>query len=420
MPRLPSVPASPSAAVRPLRGPVLALIVACALWPIVGAASAAEEVRAIWVVRTTLASPASIAAMISAAEAGGFNTVFVQARGRGDAFYRSSIEPRPNALAAQPESFDPLGLVVELAHRAGIRVHAWFNVNLVADISDMPASPRHLIYRHPEWLMLPRELVGALGRLDPRNASYLARLTTWTRGQSGAVEGLYASPISERAADHVVTVATELVARYPVDGLHLDYARYPGRTFDYSREALEAFQQVVSREIPRSVSRSLERESRRDPLAFVDRYPERWQEFRRLRLTALVRRVHAAIRDKRPGTLVSVAVVPDATEAASAHLQEWRIWLDQRLIDAICPMAYTTNAALFKAQIDSARLVSSGLYLWAGIGAYRLTPEQTLKNISVAREAGADGFALFSYDALLKSPNGADTLARIGRAASGQ
>ncbi len=399
---------------------VLAVLLSLLPWICPGAAPPSEEVRAIWVVRTTLTSPASIAAMVESARSSGFNTLLVQIRGRGDAFYRSSIEPRANALSAQPDSFDPLGLTIRLAHHAGIQVHAWFNVNLVADVNDLPVSRRHLIYRHPEWLMLPRELAGALGRMDPRNPAYLARLATWTRGQNAAVEGLYASPISDRAADHVVGVVSELAARYPIDGLHLDYARYPSRAFDYSRDALAMFQEVVSRDLPRGLKPQLQQDSRRDIYAYVDRFPERWQEFRTLRLTGLVRRVGVALRAKRPTAFLSAAVVPDAAEAASDRFQDWRGWIDQKLLDGVCPMSYTADPSAFRTQIGSVRSAASGLRVWAGIGAYRLTPEQTLTNISLAREAGADGVALFSYDALVRPPNGIDTLSRIGRAAFGQ
>jgi uncharacterized lipoprotein YddW (UPF0748 family) len=70
--------------------------------------AAASETRGLWVVRTSLSSPDRIAAMVRAAERGGFNTILVQVRGRGDAYYRSAIEPRSADLDGQPAAFDPL------------------------------------------------------------------------------------------------------------------------------------------------------------------------------------------------------------------------------------------------------------------------------------------------------------------------
>jgi uncharacterized lipoprotein YddW (UPF0748 family) len=65
-------------------------------------AAPAEQTRALWVTRTTLTSPDAIRQMVSAAEAGGFNTLIVQVRGRGDAYYSGTIEPRASELAAKP------------------------------------------------------------------------------------------------------------------------------------------------------------------------------------------------------------------------------------------------------------------------------------------------------------------------------
>src|SRR5262245_4540523 len=70
------------------------------------------EVRALWVVRTTLTSPDKIRAMVKAAADSGFNTLIVQIRGRGDAYYNSRVEPRATELKDQPASFDPLAVTL--------------------------------------------------------------------------------------------------------------------------------------------------------------------------------------------------------------------------------------------------------------------------------------------------------------------
>ena len=80
-----------------------------------------REVRALWVVRTSLTSPDAIKQMVKRAVDGGFNTLIVQVRGRGDAYYHSRWEPRAETLAQQDSSFDPLELVINQAHEAGLR-----------------------------------------------------------------------------------------------------------------------------------------------------------------------------------------------------------------------------------------------------------------------------------------------------------
>ena len=127
-----------------------------------------DEVRALWVVRTSLTSPAAVDEIVASAKASGFNTLLVQVRGRGDAYYLGGSEPRPPALLSQPE-FDPLARALSAAHNAGIAVHAWINVNLVSG-ADLPAGRNHIAYRHPEWLMVPRSLGEDFATLDPTRA----------------------------------------------------------------------------------------------------------------------------------------------------------------------------------------------------------------------------------------------------------
>jgi len=67
-----------------------------------GTAQTTEEVRALWVLRTSLTSPDRITALVRTARDHGFNTLLVQVRGRGDAYYTASVEPRAPELAAAP------------------------------------------------------------------------------------------------------------------------------------------------------------------------------------------------------------------------------------------------------------------------------------------------------------------------------
>ena len=60
-----------------------------------------------------------------------------------------------------------------------------------------------------------------------------------------SLEGLYTSPIVPAAADHINAVVRDLVTRYAVDGIHLDYARYPSERFDYSRAAIREFRDAI-------------------------------------------------------------------------------------------------------------------------------------------------------------------------------
>src|SRR5512138_3499251 len=83
------------------------------------------EVRGLWVVRTALVSAQELDRVVDAAAEAGFNALFVQVRGRGDAFYRSSLVPRSPLLEPQPDDFDPLARLLARAHARRLKVHAW-------------------------------------------------------------------------------------------------------------------------------------------------------------------------------------------------------------------------------------------------------------------------------------------------------
>jgi uncharacterized lipoprotein YddW (UPF0748 family) len=362
-------------------------------------AQQSPEVRALWVQRGSLASPASVITAVDMAKRGGFNTLIVQVRGRGDAFYDSRHEPRPALLAKQPLSFDPLAMMIERAHRADLKVHAWVNVNLVSD-AEPPAARKHIVYANPEWLMVPRPLAEDLGRMNPRDTQYLRRLSEYARARSDRVEGIFLSPIHKGAADHIVKVIGDIVARYDLDGIHLDYIRFPNDEFDYSTGALDEFRADVTSRLTGAERREYATRARGRPLFYTEMFPQGWQDFRRARLTALLTRIRTTVKSRRPRAMLSAAVFPDANDAANRRFQNWGAWLDAGLLDVICPMAYTTNPALFRTQIADVEQRAGHRPVWAGIGAYQLSPAATVDNIRAARQLGAEGIVLFSYDNL--------------------
>lgn len=422
---LPAGNPAPHAAPRPFAGArslrfavIAALLLASGMLP--RAAVESGEVRALWVLRSSLTSPASITSLVRTAHDQGFNTLLVQVRGRGDAYYRSSLEPRAADLSSEPASFDPLAAVLTDAHRAGIRVHAWVSLNLISSAVELPASHDHLVYTHPEWLMVPRPIAQELQHVDPFNPGYVGRISRWTRDELDTVEGLYASPLQPGAAAYTRRVIAELVQRYDVDGVHLDYARFPSAQFDYSRFAIAEFRADVRPRIGADLRRTLDAQEVDDLFAYPDALPQEWAAFRRARLTALVRGIRDAVRAARPQAIVTAAVVPDPQQAFDQRLQDWRSWMDAGLVDAICPMAYAQDPAKFAEQISAARAAAGSHAVWAGIGAYRLPPSQTIDDIQTARKLGAAGIVLFSYDSLTgPKPPAPDYLATVSRAAFG-
>lgn len=365
----------------------------------------AEEVRALWVERTALTSPDNIASMVAAAHDGGFNTIVVQVRALGETYYESAIDPRATALDAQPASFDPLATTLEVAHRAGLRVHAWINVNFVASATNLPRSRNHVVFRHPDWLMIPNALTSSLRSVDPQSPEYVSALARWTRPlATTSVEGLYLSPATEAAQAYTTSVVTEIATKYPVDGIHLDYLRFPSDAFDYSRTTLAAFRAQHAAALTPAERQRLDLRASSDPVVWTEFLPEGWTTFRRERMTTLATRLAAAVRRVRPQAVLSVAVGKSADEAASARFQDWGGWAKSGIFDALCPMLYTADAQEFTDLLGRARTAAASTALWIGVGAYRLPVEATADRLRLARRAGAAGFVVFSYDNLSARP----------------
>lgn len=361
-----------------------------------------NEVRALWVVRHTMTSPQSVKEMVTRAKANGFTDLIVQVRGRGDAYYNSRVEPRADELAGQPVSFDPLSLTLDEAHRIGIRVHAWINIYVVANIEELPQSKDHLIYQHPEWLMVPREIAKELFTLDPKSPEYLKRLVEFTRNNRTELEGLYTSPAHPEVKENLIKIWLDVAERYEVDGLHFDYVRYPNTNFDYSHSALEHFRNEVERNLSEEKRAELADQFNLDPMSYAASFPDQFADFQRRQVSDLVERVYKGVKAVKPHAIISAAVFANDEDAARSKFQDWRQWMRLGWLDVACPMSYTPDTQAFRRQVNNAVKLASGKQIWAGIGGYKQTADSSVEKIKASRELGAQGFVLFSYDSSVK------------------
>ncbi len=373
-----------------------------------------------WVVRSTLTTEARVRSMVLAAHEAGFNTLILQVRGRGDAFYDSRLEPRSESVQGGP-AFDPLALAIDEAHARGMAVHAWVNTHLVWGSGDAPESPAHLVNEHPDWLAVPRALGRELRAVDPFDPAFREALSRYASDNSGSVEGLYSSPSHPAVQEHVYDVWMDLAERYALDGIHFDYIRFPSQAYDYSAGALERFRRWVRPRMSRGGWQELDEAYADDPYAFADGLPGPWDDYRRSQITQLVERIYGGIKTRKPEMVVSAAVFADSDDAYENRFQDWRGWLDRGIIDVAVPMVYTAENERFRGHVQAAA-ASAGLRerLWAGIGAYVNTVDGTLAKIDIARGEGAGGVILFSYDWAVTegTPDGtASYLDRVGREA---
>jgi uncharacterized lipoprotein YddW (UPF0748 family) len=329
--------------------------------------------RAVWVTRWACKSPEDVKVLFSNLAEIGVNTVFFQVRGAGDAFYRSSLEPWSDVLTGtlgKDPGWDPLEVAITEGHRLGLGVHAWVNVFTawhVTDAGDPPpvTKPLHVFLAHPEWLVCDRD-----GKPMP-----IRKLETRDNYA-------FLSPTSEGAREHIKKVLSEIVLKYDVDGLHLDYVRFPDSCYSYDRESRLAYlKATVGGDVP-------------------------YSEWRRQQLTDFVADLGRLVRKARPRAKLSAAVMQTIGGSRTTFYQDGLEWARQGYVDFLVPMIYTQNPSLFEARLKAYADSVGGARVVAGIGAYldAFSDTTIVAQLQRARSQRVLGVAVFNSDyALLYS-----------------
>ena len=312
-------------------GACLAVLAAIVCQPPGTGAQAARTVRVLSLPPASELTPAEATRRFSAAREDGIDTVFV---------------PLSIYDVNGPEA-DAIDVVIRGARERGLRVHASVPVMLAVPAGPLPASRDHVVYRHPEWLMVPREMALELQAVDLRSPDYLGRLTRWTRANRDRTDGIYVSPLQPEAAAYLAGAAGRLAARYAVDGIHFEGVQFPSRDFDYGARSLDAFRSTMRRTLLPLERIRIDDVERVDPFGYPEELPDEWQRFRATQLTALIAQLRTAVTAARPGTIISAAAVPGAEIALANHLQDWRTWVDNGFVNALTGSAAATTTLLY-------------------------------------------------------------------------
>ena len=288
---------------------------------VVARAAGEAPIRGYWITRDSLGSLDAIRRSVASARANAFDTIFVPI----------TLTDGDNA----PNGFDGVRECIRESRERGLHVQAWIDVNRVARVDEFPASRAHVIYEHPEWLMIPRELASAMMSIDPRGPAYLGQLSRWTRANQSRIDGLYISPLDPDTVSYLTKLVTAAVQRYGVDGVYLDALRFPGSDFDYSRHAIDLFRADERPRLPIRERARLDEIEAIDPFGYVSELPTEWTTFRETRLTALITRVHAALKAVNPSLTITVNIPVDDGSARAEHFQDWRSWIAARLVDGV-------------------------------------------------------------------------------------
>jgi uncharacterized lipoprotein YddW (UPF0748 family) len=330
------------------------------------------EVRAIWVTRWDYRTEGDVRKLVAGCASLGLNRVMFQVRGTADAFYRSSLEPWSEELEAPAErggdpGFDPLQTALAEAKVRGVELHAWVNMLPGWKGARPPRQKSHLVHTHPEWFMGDEK--GKRRILDTRRYAML-------------------NPCLPAVRDHLKSVLAEIAARYPVDGIQLDYIRF---LEPEGSEREEAPRDPATLALFRSSNGT----SSKDRAAA-------WDLFRRQSIDRLVAETSEAVRARRPGCRLSAAVIADRDHARSTLFQDGALWAARGWVDEVCPMDYQRQPGPFAScALAWARTCGAGKVV-VGVGAHLLDGPRSLeKELRLLRDAPRDerplGYCLFAY-----------------------
>lgn len=340
--------------------------------PLLASENTQAQKLAAWVVRFDIDRMEKVEAICSQAQQFNFDRLLVQVRGRADAYYQSDTVPRAEGLDLD---FDPLAEV--LIQCENVEIDAWLNVYYLwtGDIS--PRDAKHPALQK-SWLMKDHQ-----GRsVDTYSA--LEQSQRW-------IEGTYADPASESYRRYFTAAVVELVQKYPVQGIHLDFVRYPGSFFGAGGRLAQEFQSdygLAVNELPEKLSRqdfsawlndSLSTEQRQRITARLI-----WDYRRAAEVSKLVAMVRAALLVARPGIRLSVSVFPDPVEAFLDKGQDWPGWLGAGIVDELFVMNYFGDKMRVQALYDEVRqVVGSTEKLWLGLGSYIKSPEEIAEEMTL-------------------------------------
>ncbi|MBW4631081.1 MAG: family 10 glycosylhydrolase [Iphinoe sp. HA4291-MV1] len=340
---------------------------------------AQPEIRAIWLDRGTIIrarNEQGLALIFDRIAQAGINTIFFETVNAGYTIYPSKITPQQNPLV---RGWDPLASAVKLAHERGIELHAW--------VWAFAAGNR----RHNQLLNINLNYPGPVLAAHPDWTGYDNRGQMILSGQNKP----FFDPANPQVRQYLLDLYEEIVSRYDVDGLQLDYIRYPfqdpaaNRTYGYGEAAREQFQQMTGT----------------DPVKISPRERQLWQkwtEFRTQQIDSFVAQMSQRLRKKRPNLILSAAVFPLPEQERVQKLQQhWEVWARRGDIDLIVPMTYAQDTPRFErlAQpwITTATQLGSSL-LVPGIRLLSLQTVGAFDQIQMLRDLPVMGYALFAAE----------------------
>lgn len=285
-----------------------------------------------------------------------FNTVLFQTRLRGDVIYPSQFEPFAESLTGtegKNPGYDPLRFAIEECHKRGMELHAWIVAIPIGNTRQVRTLGKNALTRkHPS---LCKQFNGS-----------------W-----------YLDPGNPETDDYLANIVREIVSGYDVDGIHLDYIRYP--------EQGECFpDQSTYRKYGKK---------------------QDLKQWRRNNITRIVRRIYTETKSLKPWVKVSSSPIGKYRDTGRYSSQGWNAydevyqdaqqWLREGIHDALFPMMYFRGNHFYPFALDW-KENKNGRWIVPGLGIYFLHPseldwklDEVVRQIYFIRSIGLDGQAYF-------------------------
>jgi uncharacterized lipoprotein YddW (UPF0748 family) len=344
------------------------------------------EIRAVWLDRGTIVAARSeqgLAAVFDRLAAAGINTVFFETLNAGYPIYPSQVAPQQNPLTV---GWDPLASAVKLAHERGMELHAWVWIFATGNkrhntLVGQPSSyPGPVLSAHPTWANIDNK-----GRIqNPNDGKF------------------YIDPANPEARNYLLRIVSEIANNYKVDGVQLDYIRYPFQddnanfTYGYGIAARQQFRQLTGAD-PVNISP-------RDGSLW-----RQWVEFKTNQINSFVADVSQLLRQNYPRTILSVAVFPHPESQRIYKIQQnWEVWARQGIVDLIVPMTYALDTnrlqritePLAKEQMLGSALISPSVKLLT------LPEVVAIDQIQALRDLPTGGYAIFAVESISSGMQG--------------
>jgi len=270
----------------------------------------------------------------------------------------------------------------------GIEVHAWLNTYILWSSKSEPIDLQHLYHTHKSWTEADRNL-----KRDSQIKLSQPKSPQW--------EGIYLSPIHPDVNPYLLSVYSEIVNEYDVDGIHLDYIRFQDEMYGYNKFGMQKFEDMFNIN-PRDISRGIISTSYGWEQTVVDSMQNAWKIFQQNAISKLVENIYLNIYNSGKQIILTAAVKPDLLEARNRWGQDWLLWLEEGYVDFIVPMNYYSEIRDFNNTIQIMKThihIDDIQKIIIGISTYNQDAQSASDKVLLSRLNGFKGVSIFSYDA---------------------